>query len=673
MTLSDGMSSPPPGPSTSASEAIAYYKAQYESLESELAEFQASSKELEAELEKDIDAAEKRERQLKEKADNLNYEVDEWKTKYKQAKAEANAAQNTLQKEITTLRDTNRTLQMRLRDTEVANDDFERQQRNTESSLEDLESKYSMAIERSVMMEEEVKVGEQEREALRIAAQRLRDELSDLRIEAEIIKERLRKAEANVDHQRKLPLLETLATSASPRSELSPTTTDSSPSFDTPPGKTVSSSGLSDTHTPPSPPMSEKSSNATKPLKTPSMPKTRMSITSNTTPRPSTNSLKPSSYARGPSVSVAAGRSTPSTNFRQSMSRPSTVPKRQGGLAQSNSIHHLHNLQGKMQRLTERVHTAKSKLPAPINTPPRPSPRIGPTQASNIPATVTMRSNRRHANGSTVSGSDSLPGSVNQQADKLNSTTKSTSASISTPTPSVKPKPSRQSFTIMPPPASTPTRTQTQTQTQTAVDKSHTPFVRPSSRASASTVSSRASANPPPSRNSNIRNYQSGHPHTHTRGSMSISHTALGKRGGQHFTPNASTDKIRPKSSLSSYGYDGAMDEEDDDSALQEAESATPTPRRISIHFGRSGRLSDIGIGGGGTSAGGKRLSISRLPAPTSAAAGSGRVSLGGGGMKGRNARDTGIEDARPSSSKNNSTSALAGVGEDDADLDETF
>ena len=118
------------------------------------------------------------------------------------------------------------------------------------------------------------------------------------------------------------------------------------------------------------------------------------------------------------------------------------------------------------------------------------------------------------------------------------------------------------------------------------------------------------------------------------------------------------------------------MDEEDDDSALQEGESATPTPRRISINFGRSGRLSDIGIGGGGTSAGGKRLSISRLPAPSSSAAGSGRVSFGGGGgggVRGRNARDTGFEDARPSSSKSNSSFTLAGVGEHDADLDETF
>jgi hypothetical protein len=40
------------------------------------------------------------------------------------------------------------------------------------SSLEDIESKYNHSIERSVMLEEEVRAGEQERESLRIEVQR---------------------------------------------------------------------------------------------------------------------------------------------------------------------------------------------------------------------------------------------------------------------------------------------------------------------------------------------------------------------------------------------------------------------------------------------------------------------------------------------------------------------
>lgn len=79
MSLSDDTPSSPPGPATSAEDALSYYKAQYENLESELADFQETSRALEADLERDIEASEKRERQLREKADNLNYEVDEWK------------------------------------------------------------------------------------------------------------------------------------------------------------------------------------------------------------------------------------------------------------------------------------------------------------------------------------------------------------------------------------------------------------------------------------------------------------------------------------------------------------------------------------------------------------------------------------------------------------------
>jgi predicted nucleic acid-binding Zn-ribbon protein len=76
------MSEPPSSPpreGTSVEDALAWYKAQYEVLESELSEFQASSKELEAELEKDLEAADKRERALRQKAEDLKYEVEEWK------------------------------------------------------------------------------------------------------------------------------------------------------------------------------------------------------------------------------------------------------------------------------------------------------------------------------------------------------------------------------------------------------------------------------------------------------------------------------------------------------------------------------------------------------------------------------------------------------------------
>jgi hypothetical protein len=569
MPFSDGVPSSPPGPGASLEDSLAYYKAQYESLESELADFQDSSKALEAELEKDIEASEKRERELKEKAANLSYEVEEWKTKYKQAKNEANSAQNALQKEITTLRDANRTLQLRLRDTEVANDDFERQQRNTESSLEDLESKYNQTIEREVMLEEEMRVGEQEREALRIEAQRLRDEFSDLKIETDITKEKLRNAEEALERKRKTLTLQPIDGSRSPRSELSPTTTTSSPSFDTPPTKTASSSGLSDAPTPPSPPVSEKSNIATKPLATPNIPKTRISMNANDrTPRQLTYSARPSQHSRVPSVPVSNGRSTPSVSFRQSVSKPGTVPYRQAGLPQSNSIYHLRNLRGKMQRLEERVHTAKSKLPAPVNTPPKASPRSGSALGHHIPASVTVRSSRKRAGGSTISGASSIP-------DQQTPATASAAAA----------KSGRLSFGQ---PLATPTR-----------GDMAAPPPRPGSRAS---ISSRSSINP----------YVPGHSRPGSRASISNLRAPLGSGVGHNFAPNASTDRVRPKSSLSNYGYDGQLDEENGENEDPQ-DHATPTPRRTT--FGR--RTSEVGSAIPGPS---KRISVggaSKLPALT--------------------------------------------------------
>jgi predicted nucleic acid-binding Zn-ribbon protein len=75
----DTPSSPPSGGWASMQEELAYYKSQYETLETELQEFQNSSKELEAELERDVEESEKRERKLQEKAERLGFEVEEWK------------------------------------------------------------------------------------------------------------------------------------------------------------------------------------------------------------------------------------------------------------------------------------------------------------------------------------------------------------------------------------------------------------------------------------------------------------------------------------------------------------------------------------------------------------------------------------------------------------------
>ncbi|PSN72198.1 nuclear distribution protein nude [Corynespora cassiicola Philippines] len=422
MAADDPPSTPPHSGWASMEEELAYYKAQYETLEVELQEFQASSKELEAELEKDVEESEKRERKLQEKVEGLGYQVDEWKTKYKQSKTEANNAQSTLQKEITALRESQRALQLQLRDVEVQNDDFERQTRNQTSSLEDLESKYNVAIERTVMLDEEIKIGEQEREALRIENQRLRDELSDLRIEAEIVQEKLRAAEKAIErhHQRKTSN-RLAADSLRPRSPVSETSTSatalSSPTNASTPPHSKSDGGRPDA-TPPSPPLSEASLTARPAPKTPMQKrKTSLAYDPSATPRPALYSGR-ARHSRGPSISAkttASGRSTPSirtTGPSQRGPRPSTgtgTPKPAAGLPRSGSLYQIRGLIGKMQKLEERVYHARSKLPAPTTTPPRASPRNGSSLGNHIPSTVTVRSNRKRASGASSTASSIQP------------------------------------------------------------------------------------------------------------------------------------------------------------------------------------------------------------------------------------------------------------------------
>ncbi|KAB5511413.1 NUDE protein [Coniochaeta sp. 2T2.1] len=408
--MAEPPSSPPSG-DTSVEDALAWYKSQYEQLEAELSEFQTSSKELEAELEKDLDAADKRERQLQQKAEALNYEVEEWKRKYKESKLEANAAQNALEKEITVLRDANRTLQLKLRDIEVANDDFERQARNTTSSLSDLESKYNVSIERAVMLEEEIKLGEQEREQLRVEAQRLREELSDLKIEAEILQDKMKKQEER--EERHLSTISTEITiPESPTFDHSPNSTASSPLILTPPDSKALSAAdtVSEARDPPSPPMSDVSAPLPKKMplvKTPA-PVTRKSrlpsADHSITPKPKSFTTSMSSSSRAPgarSATTALRTPAPKPSTTKSGIRSVTSHK----IPPSNSLTQIRSLTAQMARLEARVQSARSKLPAPISTPPRASPRSSIISSSNttaVPSTITIRSRKRTI-GSTAS------------------------------------------------------------------------------------------------------------------------------------------------------------------------------------------------------------------------------------------------------------------------------
>ena len=390
------MTSSPLRPGVTLEEELDYYKRQYEQLETDLAEFQASSKELEEQLERDIEGAEKNERKLKEQIEKLKYEADEWKTKHQQSKGEANSAQNALQKEVTTLREANREMQLRLRDIEVVNDDYERQARNTEMSLEELDSKYNVAIERGVLLEEEMKNGEQEREGLRIESQRLRDELSELKVESEITLEKLKAADDTIERLRSRkpsPLAVESLRARSPGSEASGITP-SSPTASTPPPK---SDTASDAQTPPSPPLSDAPTNGKLDPRTP-LPKRRSLIRDvGTTPRPGlTGPRTLPRHSRGPSAASSGGAPASEAKAMRPPARPRQVSRPSNlaneGLPRSDSLYQIRSLRGRMQKIEERVQSARSKLPAPRgSTTPKTSPKPASTLADALPSSVTMR------------------------------------------------------------------------------------------------------------------------------------------------------------------------------------------------------------------------------------------------------------------------------------------
>jgi hypothetical protein len=137
------------------------------------------------------------------------------------------------------------------------------------------------------MLEEEIQIGEREREGLRIETQRLRDELSDLKIESEIRMEKLRLAEATIEKHHQRAVSNHLAKEShtlrprSPFSEASTTNTNmSSPTAASTPPYSMQPDGLRPDSTPPSPPLSD-APLAIRPIPfNPPMPTRKLSIAS---------------------------------------------------------------------------------------------------------------------------------------------------------------------------------------------------------------------------------------------------------------------------------------------------------------------------------------------------------------------------------------------------------
>jgi hypothetical protein len=191
----------------------------------------------------------------------------------------------------------------------------------------------------------------------------------------------------------------------------SPTSTASSPMITTPPdAKSVSTTDtVSETPTPPSPPISEASSTARPAAQTPlNPPKSKLKLPSgdsSTTPKPSGIPNQSINFrsSRGPAIPKPASRPRNATPSVIRNTKAKAPPTR--GLPNSTSLTHIRTLTAQMQRLEQRVQSARSKLPAPVNTPPQSSPRNISAMGHNyMPPGVTIRS-RKRTTGSTASGS----------------------------------------------------------------------------------------------------------------------------------------------------------------------------------------------------------------------------------------------------------------------------
>jgi len=261
------------------------------------------------------------------------------------------------------------------------------------SSLEDIESKYNHSLERGVMMEEEVRAGEQEREALRIEVQRLRDELSDLKVEQEITVEKLNNTLAmaakygngSLHHvpPPKFP---------SPLSDTSTVLSDELGTSMTAPSVASTATPQSDHSGPPSPPMSEVST-------TPSQ-SARLSVPLNdpTTPRPRNFQPKLRKHSRGSSISGNSALPMPA----------------------SRSLTQIRGLIGQMQRLEQRVQSARSKLPGPaISTPPRGSPHMMQMAPPLTMNAITLRSHKKSRAPSTSTASSVTSGGESNYSGRL--------------------------------------------------------------------------------------------------------------------------------------------------------------------------------------------------------------------------------------------------------------
>ncbi|KAK4302648.1 hypothetical protein Pmani_025279 [Petrolisthes manimaculis] len=158
------------------------FKQSLEETREELEEFQSGSRDLEAELEAQLEQSETRCSEYQSQVNRLALENDSLKERLERLHNEFNSQVTSLQSELSGIKSIKDELTKHIRKLEQDNDDLDRAKRATVASLEDFEGRLNLAIERNAFLESEL----DEKEELRVAVQRLKDETRDLRQEMSV-------------------------------------------------------------------------------------------------------------------------------------------------------------------------------------------------------------------------------------------------------------------------------------------------------------------------------------------------------------------------------------------------------------------------------------------------------------------------------------------------------
>jgi len=149
----------------------------------ELEEFQEGSRELEAELETQLEQSEKKCKEFRLFNSRLTAETEQLRDKLEQAQREHHCQVTDLQSELQQIKSSHQELNTYIRELEQQNDDLERAKRSTLASVEDFEARLNSAIERNAFLESEL----DEKESLKAAVQRMKDETKDLKAELRVL------------------------------------------------------------------------------------------------------------------------------------------------------------------------------------------------------------------------------------------------------------------------------------------------------------------------------------------------------------------------------------------------------------------------------------------------------------------------------------------------------